>query len=115
MVDNINEKNATKVVSYILKKSDEYAIAKSLFELSGNKITPFNKEYINNLLSRELYFQKYSHEFHGGRGLRRSGNIYILGRNRALYLGKHRKQYVKIKGKYEAVSILKKTQKMQPK
>jgi len=75
--------------------------------------------YIEKLLKPELYFEKQPScqdtlsSKSGGKNpiIKTKEKIQIAGRNRTLYLGARKKQYVKMKGLYVSVSSLKKAEK----
>ena len=130
--ENTIQKYYTDDDTFLLKKSDEFAIAFTLLKLfykdkftitTYDKIDENIKTYIETLLDQNnLYFENQpscqdplSNQLttSGGKNpiVKTKEKIQITGRTRTLYIGARKKQYVKIKGIYVTVSSLKKAEK----
>ena len=117
----------------LIKKYNKTDNDTTIIYMKENQNTEITEtlNYIKQLLGPELYYQnlrftdsdnrelikqKYHLEEFGGnnnKNIKRTTNkIHIAGRNRTLYQGSHRKQYVKMKGTYVSVSSLKKQEKL---
>jgi hypothetical protein len=86
----------------------------------SNELPSAINDYIEKLLEPELYFENKQSSCQdtlsyksGGKNpiIKTKEKIQIAGRNRTLYLGARKKQYVKMKGLYVSVSSLKKAEK----